>query len=295
MHAAINQSPADGRGWARTGFFLGIAVSVAGNIAHTWHPTAAALAITGDTADQWRPEPGAQAAAAFFPIALLVTVEILSRVKWAHNWRSWAARYGGAGLVAGVAGIVSYLHLRGLLQAYGEDRITATLGPLSIDGLMIVAGFALIAIGSPVPARRDIPGADDLPPAPALPEYEVSLLRDQPPLQLGQAHAEPGRQDYRSQRRRRPAMAVATGTTVRRRRPQTTAAAPAPEPVVPKPAAAAAPAPLDPDLLPFLVTARDRFAETLATGTAPSVNKIRAKMRVGHPRARAIHDALTPA
>lgn len=285
MHAPEAHTPASGRAWAYLGFVLGIAGTVAGNIAHTWHPSATALAIAGTTADQWTPAPGAQAAAAFFPVALLIVVEILSRVRWARNWRSYAARYGGAGLVAAVAGIVSYLHLRGLLLAYGEDQITATIGPLSIDGLMIISGFALIAIGAAPEADTSTPA----PPLHATPEYELSLLRDQPRLELDTAHAEDDRQDHRSPRRRRPALMVADSPAGRRRRPRPTAA------VAPAKPSAPVPAPLEPDLLPLIATARETFGETLATGARPSINQIRAKIRVGHPRAKALREALVPA
>jgi uncharacterized protein DUF2637 len=157
-----------GKAWATTGFFLGIAVSVAGNVAHTYHPTATVLAAAGKTAAQWRPELGAQLGAAFFPLALLVTVEVLARVQWPHKLRWSATRYGGAALVATVAAVVSYLHLRGLLLAYGEDPLTATIGPLSVDGLMVVSGLALLAAG-----RAATPAAD---PAQARPEAAAAAL-----------------------------------------------------------------------------------------------------------------------
>jgi len=98
-------------------------------------------------AGQWRPAAGAQLFAAFFPAALLVTVEVLARVSWPSGWAWTLARFGGAGLVALVAAVVSYLHLSGLLAAYGEDRLTTWIGPLAVDGLMVVCGFALLAIG----------------------------------------------------------------------------------------------------------------------------------------------------
>lgn len=49
---------------------------------------------------------------------------------------------------------------------------------------------------------------------------------------------------------------------------------------------------LDPDLAPVVASARDRFAETLATGAVPSVRRIRRELRVGHPRAVAVREAL---
>lgn len=138
-----------GRAWAFAGFFLGTAVSVAGNVAHTWHPSDEQLAVAGlsrATAEQWQPELGAQLFAAFFPLALLLTVEVLSRAAWPSGWAWSMARYGGTSLVALVAAVVSYMHLHDLLRAYGEDRLTAVIGPLAVDGLMVVCGFAILAI-----------------------------------------------------------------------------------------------------------------------------------------------------
>lgn len=47
--------------------------------------------------------------------------------------------------MAGVAAFVSYRHMSGLLTHYGEDILVATVGPLAIDGLMIMATGALLA------------------------------------------------------------------------------------------------------------------------------------------------------
>jgi uncharacterized protein DUF2637 len=133
--------------WATVAFILGIAVSVAGNVAHASYPSREALATARSAGEQWETPLGARLMAAFFPIALLLTVEILARVPWPRTLGWSAARYGGAALVAGVAAVVSYAHLNGLLRVYGEDELTARIGPLSVDGLMVVSGFALLAIG----------------------------------------------------------------------------------------------------------------------------------------------------
>jgi hypothetical protein len=50
--------------------------------------------------------------------------------------------------VAIVAAFVSYRHQSGLLAHYGEERIVAFLGPLAIDGMMIMAAGALYAINT---------------------------------------------------------------------------------------------------------------------------------------------------
>jgi hypothetical protein len=136
----------NGKGWATVAFLLGIGVSVAANVAHTWYPPADVLRASGKTLETWRPEVGAQLVAAFFPLALLLTVEILARVPWPGSFGWAAARYGGTAMVALVAAVVSYRHMAGLLHAYGEDGLTASIAPLAVDGLMLVASVALLAI-----------------------------------------------------------------------------------------------------------------------------------------------------
>ncbi|MFI0482216.1 DUF2637 domain-containing protein [Actinomadura sp. 9N215] len=46
------------------------------------------------------------------------------------------------------------------------------------------------------------------------------------------------------------------------------------------------------DLAPVLATARDRFAETLASGGLPSVRALRRELHIGHPRAVRVRAAL---
>lgn len=125
-----------GRGWARAGFSLGVATSIAANVGHTLagaHPRAGAIAFS-----------------AFWPVALLISLEVISRVEWpAGAWWS-VTRYGGLTTVAAIAAIVSYRHMSGLLGYYGEDVITTTIGPLAVDGLMVVCSTALLAIADNV-------------------------------------------------------------------------------------------------------------------------------------------------
>jgi hypothetical protein len=131
-----------GRGWAYIGAALGGLVSVAANVAHSYVPPA-------DAPDGWSPQGGAVIGAIFWPVGLFVAVEILARVPWPTGRKWWWLRFGGLLPVAAVAALVSYRHLSGLLRFYGEDGITATLGPLAVDGLMVVATGALL-----VTARR---------------------------------------------------------------------------------------------------------------------------------------------
>lgn len=134
-----------GRGWARFGFGVGVIASITANVAHGYIPPAGA-------GPDWAPSYGAIATAAFWPVALVISVEVISRVNWpeGNGWK-WL-RFGGVSLVAAIAAVISYQHLHGLLTAYGETGIGALIGPLAVDGLMAVCSGALVALSR---ARRE--------------------------------------------------------------------------------------------------------------------------------------------
>lgn len=140
----------DGVGWAYAGVLLGGAVSVAANVAHSFVPPAGAPS-------DWHPMRGAVLSAVFWPVSLFVALEILSRTTWPAGilWR--AIRLGGLLPVAVVAAVVSYRHLSGLIRYYGEDGLTATFGPLAVDGLMVVASAALLASSASPPTDAASP------------------------------------------------------------------------------------------------------------------------------------------
>jgi hypothetical protein len=144
-----------GRGWAYIGTALGGAVSVAANVAHSYVPPAN-LPESIDPA-AWTPEPGAVLSAVIWPVFLFVAIEILARYSWPAGRRWLVLRFGGLLPVALVAAVVSYRHLSGLLEHYGEDALTVAIGPLAVDGLMIMAAGALIATAR----RATVPAADD--------------------------------------------------------------------------------------------------------------------------------------
>jgi len=121
--------------WAA--FILGAGASVAANVAHA------------------RPELGPRLVAAFAPLALVLAVELAVRVQWRPGWRWTLGRWGGTGLVAVVTAVVSYRHQVGLLAGYGEDAVSAAILPLSVDGLMITAAAALLAIGGAAEIEPD--------------------------------------------------------------------------------------------------------------------------------------------
>lgn len=124
-------TPKSGKAIAWLSFTLGIAVSIAGNIGHA-------------ASDGMK--PGEWAGAAFWPLALMLTIEILTRVRWQPERRWTVARFAALVLVAMVAAVLSYRHLAGLMTYWGEDWTNAHLGPLAVDGLMLIAATALLSI-----------------------------------------------------------------------------------------------------------------------------------------------------
>lgn len=162
-----------GRGWAYAGAVLGGTVSVAANIAHSYVPPAGAP-------PDWSPLPGAVVGAVFWPVALIVAIEILARTAWPAGLPWKVIRLGGLLPVAVVAAVVSYRHLAGLIRFYGEDGLTATVGPLAVDGLMIVASAAIIA-SAPAGGGTGAPLASDRSDAtPTPPVASTSAPRERP-------------------------------------------------------------------------------------------------------------------
>jgi hypothetical protein len=120
--------------WAvRGALALGVAASVTANVLHA-QPSAVGRAI-----------------AAWPPLALLLTIELISRVPVHRPWLS-ALRMATTAIVAGIAAWVSYWHMVSVTARYGETSSSAHLIPLSVDGLVIVASVCLVEIGA---RRRD--------------------------------------------------------------------------------------------------------------------------------------------
>ncbi|MFR9781079.1 DUF2637 domain-containing protein, partial [Micromonospora sp. MS34] len=109
-------------------FGAGIAASLAANIAHA-----------GAGA-------GAKAVAGWAPLALLLCSEVMTRVPAPRSRLLNVVRLGGTVIVAGVAALASYRHMKGLALEYGEDWLTASTLPLSVDGLVVVASIGLVVL-----------------------------------------------------------------------------------------------------------------------------------------------------
>jgi hypothetical protein len=114
--------------WAvRAILVLGVTVSVAANVLHARH------------------DPIAQAIAAWPPLALLITVDLVSRVP-VHRRLLGAVRILATSAIAAIAAFVSYGHMAGVTARYGETGIVPYLLPVSVDGLIVVASVSLVEL-----------------------------------------------------------------------------------------------------------------------------------------------------
>ena len=169
----------------RAALVLGVAASVMANILHA------------------QANPISQAIAAWPPLALLFTVELIARVP-VHRRALAAARLLAATAIAGIAAFVSYWHMVGVAARYGETGASPYLMPLSVDGLIIVASISLVEISgrlhtvtadpapadstpAPTPAAGPTRAPDTLPPEPRSPRGDSPV----PPLTASSAAAPP--------------------------------------------------------------------------------------------------------
>jgi hypothetical protein len=133
--------------WAvRAVLVLGVAASTAANILHA------------------QDNPVARAIAAWPPLALLLTVEIIARIPVRRRGLA-VARLAATAAIAGIAAWVSYWHMAGVAARYGETGASPYLLPLSVDGLIVVASICLVELSGQAPdngpdTRTDSPAKD---------------------------------------------------------------------------------------------------------------------------------------
>src|SRR5262249_35445449 len=107
--------------WAvRATLALAVGASVAANILHA------------------NPNPISQAIAGWPPLALLLTVELVSRIPM-HRPLLAGVRVLATAVISGIAAWVSYWHMVGVAGRYGETDSSPYLLPISVDGLIVVA------------------------------------------------------------------------------------------------------------------------------------------------------------
>jgi hypothetical protein len=182
---------------ARATLVAGVAASVAANMLHA------------------RNNPISQGIAAWSPLALLLTVELVARVP-VHRRSLAVVRIAATTTIAGIAAWVSYWHMAGVCARYGETPVSAHLMPLCVDGLVVVASISLVEIAGLLrtldPAT---PAAQPTPPSTA-----ITTTRSGPDLGSS-AEQRPTGGDNRSSRQLPPAVnprAPGRGTGTPRRR-----------------------------------------------------------------------------
>lgn len=156
----MNFTPAQikaGRRWAYVVMLAMLALSIAGNVSHTLHVN---------------PDPSVRSLvyAIFWPLMVWAGVELFVRVPWQPILSHRLVRWGGILTAASVAALVSYNHLSGLLQADGEDLVVYRVGPLAIDGLMLMATLGLLLTR---PVAQAVQGL----PAPSTAHLEASVAQ----------------------------------------------------------------------------------------------------------------------
>ncbi|MET7949428.1 DUF2637 domain-containing protein [Micromonospora sp. NPDC005324] len=167
--------------WAvRATLALGVAASVTANILHA------------------QANPISQAIAAWPPLALLITVELVTRVP-VHRRALGVIRVVAASAIAAIAAWISYHHMTGVVARYGETGTVPYLLPLSVDGLIIVASVSLVELAArrrelerqppSEPTEAALPPHTIAHPAPALTEASLSTRGTVPavpsPLPVG--------------------------------------------------------------------------------------------------------------
>ncbi|PZF83775.1 DUF2637 domain-containing protein [Micromonospora deserti] len=137
--------------WAvRATLVLGVAASVTANILHA------------------QPNPISQTIAAWPPLALLITVELVTRIP-VYRRALGVIRIVAASAIAAIAAWISYHHMVGVVARYGEAGTVPYLLPLSVDGLIIVASVSLVELAARRRESEHPPHvvAAETPPAPS--------------------------------------------------------------------------------------------------------------------------------
>jgi len=93
------------------------------------------------------------------PLALLLTVELISRVPASKRWLA-VVRIGATALIAGIAGWVSYWHMVSVCAQYGETGVSAYAVPLTVDGLVVVTSVCLVELGDRIKSLGTVPNTD---------------------------------------------------------------------------------------------------------------------------------------
>lgn len=183
MNTAKPSKPARAPGYwfALTGFLLGSLESIAFNV------LAAFIGPDGYTFDLWLSNLPALLGAAVWPVALLVSVEVLARVEWEAHWGWWVVRVSGILLVALASAVISYGHIHAVLRFWKYGWLEAGVGPLVIDGQMLISGFALYTIGRA--ARAALATSQEVVDSRPVAPSRTPVVPHRPDPSVGEEHA----------------------------------------------------------------------------------------------------------
>jgi hypothetical protein len=130
--------------WAVRGvLLLGVTASLAANMLHA------------------QPSPEARIIAAWPPVALFATIEVISRVPLRRQGLA-AVRIAATIIIGLIAAWISYWHMAAVATRYGEGGATPYLLPVSVDGLVIVSSVSLLELSSRIRQPRVLPTPDVL-------------------------------------------------------------------------------------------------------------------------------------
>ena len=192
--------------WAvRATLVLGVAASVAANVLHA------------------QDNPISQAIAAWPPLALLLTVELISRVP-VHRRALAITRMAATAIIAGIAAWVSYWHMVGVAARYGETGASPYLLPLSVDGLIVVASICLVELAGRISSleaeSRSTTDKSEKAEVPAPPVEQAPVKVEQAPIKKAPAKKPVAAKTSR----RSPAETVALAARIKADRPSLTEA-----------------------------------------------------------------------
>lgn len=149
--------------WAvRAVLVVGVAASVVANILHA------------------HPNPISQTIAGWPPLALLITIELVSRVPMHRQWLANVRRVGTT-TIALIAAWVSYWHMAGVAGRYGETGAAPFLLPLSVDGLVVVASVSLVELAGRIRDAAEVLPAVVEPPAQVEESPDKTLVKTPTP------------------------------------------------------------------------------------------------------------------
>ncbi len=107
------------------------------------------------------PTVGGRLVAGWPPVALFLTVDVVGRVPRSNDWLSHVAST-ATGIVALVAAVASFSHMRHVALMFGESGLVAVLFPLTVDGLAVVCSIGLVKLTRHTTTNKPVSSVSDV-------------------------------------------------------------------------------------------------------------------------------------